>query len=77
VSTQPAPEQPTGPWKDGAAATAYLARVQKMLDAKGLDGTEPKLKPLMRKAAAAFQARDYAAFTAACDALVDEIEAQA
>jgi hypothetical protein len=45
-----------------------------LLDAKGLTGTEPKVKPLMRRAAAAFQARDFTALTAACDALVDVIE---
>ena len=72
--TAPTP-QPPGPWKDQAVAVAYLGRVQKLLDAKGLDGTEPKIKPRMGKAAAAFQARDFAAFTAACDAMVDAIEA--
>jgi hypothetical protein len=74
--SRPTPTPPVGPWKDAAAATAYLGRVQKLLDARGLDGTEPKIKPLMKKATAAFQARDFAAFTAACDELVDVIEAQ-
>ncbi len=67
--------EPAKSWADGAAAVAYLGRVQKLLDAKGLDGTEAKLKPLMRKVTAAFQARDFAAFTAVCDALVNAIEA--
>ena len=53
------PTQSPGPWKDGAAATAYMGRVQKLLDTKGLDGTEAKIKPLMNRAVAAFQARDY------------------
>jgi hypothetical protein len=73
--SQPQPQQPAGPWKDQAAAVAYLGRIQKLLDAKGLDGTEAKIRPLMRRAVAAFQNRYFTAFTAACDALVDAIEA--
>jgi hypothetical protein len=68
------PAQPAGPWKDQAAAVAYMGRVQSLLDAKGLDGTEAKVKPLMRRAVAAFQARDFAKLTAACDELVDVIK---
>src|SRR6476469_6627707 len=66
--------QPAGPWPDGAAATAYLGRLQQLLDAKGLDGTHTKIKPLMRRVVKTFQARDFAELTAACDALVDVIE---
>jgi hypothetical protein len=69
------PAQPAGPWKHQAAAVAYMGRLQQLLDAKGLDGTEAKIKPLMRRVVAAFQARDFAALTAACDELVDVIEA--
>lgn len=66
--------QPAGPWRDGAAATAYMGRVQRLLDTMGLDGTHAKIKPLMRRVVKAFQARDFAELTAACDALVDVIE---
>lgn len=63
-------------WPESAQAAAHLARVQRLLDARGLTGAEPKLKPLMRKAATAFQAHDLARVTAACDALVDAVEGE-
>lgn len=68
---------PSGYWPESAQAAAYLTRVQKLLDVRGLTGAEPHLKPLMRKATAAFRARDLAAVTAACDALVDAVEGTA
>jgi hypothetical protein len=71
VTPPPAPEKP---WADRAAAVAYMGRVQQLLDAKGLDGTEAKVKPLMRRVVAAFQARDFAKLTAVCEELVDVIE---
>jgi hypothetical protein len=71
--TPDAPD-PKAHWPEGAQAVAYLARVQRLLDARGLTGTERELKPLMRRAVAGFGARDLAAVTAACDALVDAIE---
>ena len=67
---------PSVPWPDGAAATAYLARVESLLNARGLDGTSPQFKPLMRRIVSAFTARDMAGVTAGCDALVDAIEGQ-
>lgn len=72
--TQPTSPEPAKPWADRAAAVAYMGRVQQLLYAKGLDGTEAKVKPLMRRVVAAFQARDFAEFTAACGELVDVIE---
>lgn len=63
-----------GYWPEGGQAAAHLARVQKMLDARGLTGTESRLKLPMRKATAAFQARDLASVVTACAALVDAIE---
>ena len=70
----PTSPDPVKPWADQVAAVAYMNRVQSLLDAKGLDGTEAKVKPLMRRVVAAFQARDFAALTAACGELVDVIE---
>ena len=71
----PSPEPaPSGSWPDGAAATAYLARIESLLKARGLDGTDPRFKPLMRRIVAAFKARDMVGVTAGCDALVDAIE---
>jgi len=58
----------------GAAAAAYLARIESLLKARGLNGTEPQFKPLLRKIVAAFPARDVAGVTAGCDALIDAIE---
>lgn len=66
----PAPDY----WPEGAQAVAHLTRVQKLLSARGLDGTERHLKPLMKLAAAAFRARDLAGVAEACGALVDAIE---
>lgn len=63
-----------GYWPESAQAAAHLARVQALLDARGLTGAEKSLKPLVRQAAAAFQARDLAGVAAACEALVDAIE---
>jgi hypothetical protein len=73
VSDSEAPD-PKAHWPEGALAVAYLARVQRLLDVRGLTGAERELKPLMRRAVAGFRARDLAAVTAACDALVDAIE---
>jgi hypothetical protein len=61
----------SGSWPDGAAAAAYLSRVQSLLDAKGLDGSERAVKPLLRKIASAFQGRDFAGVRDGCDALID------
>jgi hypothetical protein len=66
--------KPADYWPESGQAVAYLARVQKLLDARGLTGREPHLKPLMKKVTAAFKARNLADFNAACDALVDAIE---
>lgn len=66
--------KPPDYWPESGQATAYLARIQKLLDARGLTGREPHLKPLMRKAAAAFKAHNLADVNAACDAIVDTIE---
>ena len=44
------------------------------LQARGLEGTDPRFKPLMRRIVAAFKARDTAGVAAGCDALVDAIE---
>jgi hypothetical protein len=74
--TPPSSPAPSGSWPDGAAATAYLARIESLLKARGLKGTERRFKPLMRQIVAAFQARDMAGVTAGCDALVDAIEEQ-
>jgi hypothetical protein len=73
VSNSDAPD-PKAYWPEGGQATAYLASVQRLLDLRGLTGRERELKPLMRRAVAGFGARDLAAVTAACDALVDAIE---
>jgi hypothetical protein len=73
VSDSEAPD-PKAHWSEGAQAAAYLARVQRLLDVRGLTGQERQLKPLMRRAVAGFRDRDLAAVTAACDALVDAIE---
>ncbi len=48
--------------------------MQALLEARGLDGTEPHLKGLIRKAVAAFKAHDLAGVTAAAGAMVDAIE---
>ena len=61
----------SGYWPDGAAAAAYLLRVQSLLDAKGLGGSEPAVEPLLRKIAAAFRGRDFAGVKDGCDALID------
>jgi hypothetical protein len=66
--------KPPDYWLESGQAAAYLARVQKLLDYRGLTGRESHLKPLMRKIAAAFKARDLADVNAACDAMVDAIE---
>ena len=60
-------------WPASAQAAAYLERVQKLLEARGLTGTERRLMPLMRKVTEAFRAQDLAGVTAACDALVDAV----
>src|SRR5207302_10199369 len=73
VSDSGAPD-PKAHWPEGAQAVAYLARVQRLLDLRGLTGRERQLKPLLRRAVAGFGARDLAAVTAACDAPVDAIE---
>lgn len=72
--TGPVPSGPSGSWPDGAAATAYLARVESLMKARGLEGTDRWFKPLVRRIVAAFKARDVAGVTAGCDALVDAIE---
>jgi hypothetical protein len=63
---------PSGSWPDGAAA-AYLSRAQSLLDAKGLDGSERAVKPLLRKIVSAFQGRDFAGVRDGCDALIDAL----
>ena len=68
---------PRGLWPAGPQATACLAGLQKLLDARGVAATDRRVKPLLRKAADAFQAHDLAGVTAACDALVDLLEGAA
>ncbi len=58
------PPPPSGYWPHGAAATAYLARVEKLLKYRGLEGTAPHFKPFMRAIVAAFEARDIDGVTA-------------
>jgi hypothetical protein len=69
--------KPPDYWPESGQAAAYLARVQKLLDARGLTGREPHLKPLMKKVTAAFKAHNLADVNAACDAIVDAIEGAA
>ena len=65
---------PSNHWPHGALAAAHMARVQSLMDARGIDGTDKRLKALMRRIATAFRNRDFADLTAACNALIDVIE---
>ena len=44
------------------------------LDVRGVDGTDKRLKALLRRVTTAFRTRDFEALTNACDALIDLIE---
>ena len=70
---RPAPV-PSGYWPEAGQAMGHLTRVQRLLDARGLTGAERKLKPLMRRAAAAFKAQDLARVAAACDAVFEAVD---